>query len=132
MLLWSLSWFFWLIFLSVDCPFEFWYPLLLQFCTALSWQRYYRDVKFCISCFTCLCFCWTGNVAILRSCLLDIRFVLQLMKLVSRVRWKSVKYYNRIAILRSFVLPAEWVLLVMLTWNLNDSESVILSFASKL
>ena len=53
------------------------------------------------------------------------RLISQLNKGISRVFQKSLKYFNGIAILTSFVLPASLVYPVTLTLNLNDSEYTI-------
>ena len=56
----------------------------------------------------------------------------QLIKCISRVLQKLLKYINGTAVLTSFVLPAAGVFPVILILNLNDSESTILSFGSSL
>ena len=60
------------------------------------------------------------------------RLILQLIKGISGVFPKLLKYFNGNAILKSFVLPAAGVFPVVLILNVNDSEFTILSFGSSL
>ena len=60
------------------------------------------------------------------------RLISQLIKGISRVLQKLLKYFNGITILRSFVLKLAGVFPVIFTLNSNDSEFTILSFGSSL
>ena len=50
------------------------------------------------------------------------RFISQLIKDISRVLQKLIKYFNVATISTFFVLPSAGVLSVILALNLNDSE----------
>ena len=54
------------------------------------------------------------------------RFISQLIKGISRVLQKLLKYFSDNAISTFFLLPAAGILPVVLALNLNDSESVVL------
>ena len=56
------------------------------------------------------------------------RFISQLIKGISRVLQKLLKYFSDNAISTFFLLPAAGVLPVVLALNLNDSESGVLLF----
>ena len=56
------------------------------------------------------------------------RLISQLVKSISRVQQKLLNYFNGTATSTSFVLPAAGVFPVILTLNLNDSESVPVEF----
>ena len=60
------------------------------------------------------------------------RLISQLINNISRVLLKLLKYFNGTIISTSFVLPSAGVLPVMLILDLNNSESVKLSFRSSL
>ena len=55
-------------------------------------------------------------------------FVSQLMRAISRVLQKFLKYFNGKIISTSLLLQVAHVLSVIIALNVNDSESVILSF----
>ena len=57
------------------------------------------------------------------------RLISQLIKGISRVLQKNLKYFNGTAILTPFILPSSGVIFSM---DLNDSESVKVSFGSSL
>ena len=58
------------------------------------------------------------------------RLISQLIKDISRVLQKLLKYFNDTAILTSVSLPATWVFPVIFLLNLNDLEFVKISFGS--
>ena len=58
------------------------------------------------------------------------RLISQLVNGISRVLQKLNKYFNGAAISTSFVLPAAGIFPVILFFNLNGSDCVILSFRS--
>ena len=60
------------------------------------------------------------------------RLILQLIKGISRVHQKLLKYFKGTAILTSFLIPAAGVFPVILLLNVNDSDSTILSFGSSI
>ena len=60
------------------------------------------------------------------------RVISKLIKGISNVLQKLLKYFNSTAISTSFVLPAVGFLPVIFPLNLNDSESVIVAFGSYL
>ena len=60
------------------------------------------------------------------------RLISQLIKEISRVLQKLLKYLYGTVILTSFILPFLGVLLVSSTLDLNDSESAKVSFDSSL
>ena len=60
------------------------------------------------------------------------RLISQLIKGISRVPQKLLKYFNGTAILTSFLLLASGNFPVILILNLNDSEFVKISFGSSL
>ena len=60
------------------------------------------------------------------------RLTSQLIKGISKVLQKLLKYFSGTAILTSFVFPTGEVLLVILILYLNDSDSARLSFGSSL
>ena len=55
---------------------------------------------------------------------LKIKFIKQLVRGVSRILIKLLEHFNCTAISRSFILPVARDLLVVLSLNLNDSESL--------
>ena len=59
-----------------------------------------------------------------------IKLISKLIKGISRVLQKLIKYFNGTAILTSFVLHAAGVLPVTFVLNLNDSEFVKVAFRS--
>ena len=60
------------------------------------------------------------------------RLTSQLINGISRVLQKLLKYFNGTIILTSFVLPSVGVFPVIFILDLNDSESVKLTFGSSL
>ena len=60
------------------------------------------------------------------------RLTSRLINGISRVLQKLLKYFNDIIISTSFVLPSAGVFHVIFILDLNDSESVKLSFGSSL
>ena len=60
------------------------------------------------------------------------RLISYLIKVISRVTQKLLKYFNRTAILAFFVLPEARVFAVILTVYLNRKCSLILSFGSSM
>ena len=64
--------------------------------------------------------------------LVKIRLTSQLIKGISRVLQKLIKYFNGTIISTSFVLPASGVFPIILILDLNNSESDKLSFGSSL
>ena len=60
------------------------------------------------------------------------RFILQLISSISNVLQMLLKYFNGTFISRSLVLSEAGALPVIPALNLNDSESVMLSFRSSL
>ena len=60
------------------------------------------------------------------------RLTLQLIKGISRVLQKLLKYFNETIISTSFSLPAAGVFHVIFILNLTDAEYAILSFGSTL
>ena len=60
------------------------------------------------------------------------RLISQLINDISRVLQKLLKYFNGIAISTFFLLSTLRVFHFILVLNLNDTESVILSFGSSL
>ena len=60
------------------------------------------------------------------------RLISQLIKGISRVLQKLLKYFNNTAILTSFVLLESEVFAVIFTLNWNDLEFATLSFGSSL
>ena len=60
------------------------------------------------------------------------RLTSQLVKGISRVLQKLLKYFNGTGILTSFVLPAAGVFPVILILNLNDLDSIMLSLGLSL
>ena len=75
----------------------------------------------------------TASVELVMTQLIDqvkMRFILQLIRGISRVLQKILKYFNSTAISTSFVLPVLGVLLFILAFNLNDSESSMLFYGS--
>ena len=52
------------------------------------------------------------------------RLILRLIKGISRVLKQLLKYFNGIAILTSFLLPAAGVFHIIFILNLNNSEFV--------
>ena len=62
----------------------------------------------------------------------NMRFTSQLISCISRVLQKLLKYFNGTAIPTSLVLQAAGVFPLILALNLNDSDSVMLSFGSSL
>ena len=60
------------------------------------------------------------------------RLLSQLIKGISRVLQKLLKYFNGTAILTSSVLPSAGGFPVIIILNLNDLDFVILSFGSSL
>ena len=63
---------------------------------------------------------------------IEIRLASQLINDISGVLQKLLKYFNDTVISTSFVSPLLGVLLVIFTFDLNDSESAKLSFGSSL
>ena len=61
-----------------------------------------------------------------------IRLISQLIKGISRVLQKLLKYFNGTAVLKSFVLPSSGVFPVIFNLDLSDSESVKVTFGSYL
>ena len=61
-----------------------------------------------------------------------IRLISQLIKGISRVLQKLLKYFNGTAILTSFVLPSSGVFPVIFNLDLSDLESVKVTFGSYL
>ena len=62
----------------------------------------------------------------------NMRFILQLIRGISRTFQKLPQYFNDTAILISLVLPSAGILLAILALNLNDSQSAMLSLGSSL
>ena len=60
------------------------------------------------------------------------RLTSQLINGISRVLQKLLEYFNGTIISTSFVLPSAGVIPVIFILDLNDSESVKLSFGSSL
>ena len=60
------------------------------------------------------------------------KLISQLIKGISRVLQKLLKYFKIHAILSSFTLPPAGFFFVILISNLNDSDSNVLSFGSSL
>ena len=60
------------------------------------------------------------------------RLISQLINDISRVLQKLLKYFNGTVISTSFLLPLAGVFSVIFVLDLNDSESVKLSFGSYL
>ena len=56
--------------------------------------------------------------------------ILQLIGGISRVLQNLLKYFNDTAISTSFALPSLGVFFLIFAWDLNDSESVKIEFAS--
>ena len=61
-----------------------------------------------------------------------IRLISQLIKGISRVLQKLLKYFNGTAVLTSFVLPSSGVFPVIFNLDLSDLESVKVTFGSYL
>ena len=61
-----------------------------------------------------------------------IRIISHLIKGISRVLQKLLKYFNATAILTSFVLATSGGFPVIFTLDLNDSDSVKLLFGSSM
>ena len=61
-----------------------------------------------------------------------IKLISQLIKGISRVLQKLLKYFSGTALLTSFVLAASDVLYANFALNLNDSESAIIAFGSSI
>ena len=61
---------------------------------------------------------------------IKMRSIWQLINCIARVLQKLLKYFNGTSISTFFVLPLSGVFPVILILDLNDSDSVILSFGS--
>ena len=59
-----------------------------------------------------------------------ITLISQVIKVISRVLQKLLKYFDGTAILTSFVLPSAGILPVIFILGLNNSESTKLAFGS--